>query len=384
MCAACGASHSGAGPDGGAAPEGSRGTGPGGSGSGTTTGSGSGTTTGSGTGAGTGPIGASLLKTLGKGPPDRRRQRLRHRAAAAPTTFVTSTSSGGLFTSSTPCTACGASCSSSWWGCYNSPPGDVRHAASCRPPTSASPAQVPMFTYYEILQTAQATISGFQEGTAEVTAGRDQHRHHDALLQRLAVSAAEIGSARRCSTSSPTSGATSGRPAIPTTLAAAVGSVNPTDCASLPSTIAGMGQCMIAMVRKYAPNALVGLQASAWNIASNTDTSVDVTHDAQQVAAVLSACGQVEADFVVVETSDRDAGYYQIGRDARTRGGTRPTRRCRLRAGPDLDQGAHRGAGNARALLADAARQRAQSEHDRSLPGQPRRLLLRRQRRAGQ
>jgi hypothetical protein len=97
----------------------------------------------------------------------------------------------------------------------------------------------------------------------------------------------------------------------PTTLAAAVASANPTDCATLPATIGGMGQCMISMVRKYAPHALVGLQGSAWNIAGNASASVNVATDANAVATVLAACGQSMADFVVVETSDRDAGYYQ-------------------------------------------------------------------------
>ena len=95
-----------------------------------------------------------------------------------------------------------------------------------------------------------------------------------------------------------------------------------------------MGQCLIAMVRKYAPNALVGLHASAWNIASNTNKSVDVTTDAKSLATFLAACGQSSADFVVVETSDRDAGYYQtvqepgqlVGRDRRDP--------AQLRAGP--------------------------------------------------
>jgi hypothetical protein len=104
----------------------------------------------------------------------------------------------------------------------------------------------------------------------------------------------------------------------PTALAAAVGSANPTDCSALPATIGGMGQCMIAMARKYAPNALVGLQASAWNIAGNTTSSVDVTVDAKAVASVLAAAGQSSADFVVVETSDRDAGYYQIVENNKT------------------------------------------------------------------
>jgi hypothetical protein len=177
--------------------------------------------------------------------------------------------------------------------------------------TAESPAQIPMFTYYEILQTAQATINGFQEGTAEATqaatnVGIMTRYYNDwrFLLQKIGTSKALLhiepdfwGYVRLAGD--------------PTQLAAAVGSANPIDCSNQPATIAGMGKCMIAMVRKYAPNAFVGLQASAWNIAGNTNASVDVTKDAAQVAAVLTACGQASADFVVVETSDRDAGYYQ-------------------------------------------------------------------------
>jgi hypothetical protein len=218
--------------------------------------------------------------------------------------------SGGLFTSTTPCTSC-AGCSSSWWGCYDSPPG-MYATYFLQGAASAAPPQIPMFTYYEILQTAQATISGFSEGTAEVTqaatnVGIMTRYYNDwrFLLQTIGRSKALLhiepdfwGYVRQAGD--------------PTTLPAAVGSANPTDCSALPATIGGMGQCMIAMVRKYAPNALVGLQASAWNIAGNTSASLDVTVDAKAVAAVLAACGQSTGDFVVVETSDRDAGYYQV------------------------------------------------------------------------
>jgi hypothetical protein len=72
------------------------------------------------------------------------------------------------------------------------------------------------------------------------------------------------------------------------------------------------------MTRKYAPNALVGLQGSAWNIATNSSASLDVTADAMQVATELAACGQSNADFVAVETSDWDAGYYQVVKDQDT------------------------------------------------------------------
>jgi hypothetical protein len=101
---------------------------------------------------------------------------------------------------------------------------------------------------------------------------------------------------------------------------AAVASTNAMDCASQENSIAGMGACMIAMVRKYAPNAKVGLHASAWStnidVAMNTDPKLDVAAQAQKTANFLIAAGS-DADFVTVEASDRDAGYYQsIGRMA--------------------------------------------------------------------
>ena len=228
--------------------------------------------------------------------------------------------SGGLFDSTTPCSACGSSCTAAgkvctngcaWWGCYNTPPGMYAGyfmQAAAKP----SPAQVPMFTYYEILQTAQSTFTNFAEGQAEVT----QAAASTALMTRYYADwrflLQQIGQNKALLHIEPDFWGYARQAGSPTSLAAAVASANPTDCGALPNTIAGMGQCLISMVRKYAPNALVGLSSSAWNVAGNTNKSVDVTTDAKAVAAFLAACGQSSADFVVVETSDRDAGYYQI------------------------------------------------------------------------
>jgi hypothetical protein len=231
-------------------------------------------------------------------------------AASAPFDLRYVYLSGGLFASTTPCTACGSSCSSSWWGCYNSPPGAYA-TLFMSSATGASPAQTPMFTYYELLQTAQATITGFQEGTAEVTQAATDSGIMTRYYNDWRFLLQTIGNARVLLHIEPDFWGYVRQAGDPTTLAAQVGAVNP-DCTAMPSTIAGMGQCMIAMARTYAPNALVGLQASAWNIAGNTDASTDVTQDAAQVATLLAACGQSKADFVVVETSDRDAGYYQL------------------------------------------------------------------------
>jgi hypothetical protein len=101
----------------------------------------------------------------------------------------------------------------------------------------------------------------------------------------------------------------------PTTLPAAVATANATDCSAMPNTIAGMGQCMIGMTRKYAPHALVALHASGWStntdVLLNSSATLDVAGEAAKTAAFLAACGEKDADFVVVETSDRDSGYYQ-------------------------------------------------------------------------
>ncbi|HLK90439.1 MAG TPA: hypothetical protein VKZ18_11125 [Polyangia bacterium] len=268
-------------------------------------------------GAGGSCIGASMLSKLGKNRLLVGVSTSDTTAAMAPFDIRYIYISGGLFDSATPCTACGASCmaggnvcttSCIWWGCYNTPPGMY---ATYFMQAAAKNAQVPMFTYYELLQTAKNTISGFTEGSAEATQAATNTslmtRYYNDwrfLLQAIGQNKALLhiepdfwGYARQAGAA---------------TAAAAVASANPTDCGSLPNTIGGMGQCLISMVRKYAPNALVGLSASAWNIASNTNKSTDVTTDAKALATFLAACGQSSADFIAVETSDRDAGYYQI------------------------------------------------------------------------
>jgi hypothetical protein len=175
-----------------------------------------------------------------------------------------------------------------------------------------------MFTYYELLQTAKAAIANFPEGQAEAT----QAATNTGIMTRYFADwrflLQQIGQAQALLHIEPDFWGYARQAGSPTSLAAAVASANPTDCSSFPNTIAGMGQCMIAMVRKYAPRAFVGLSASAWNVAGNTSRSVDVTTDARAVATFLAACGQSAADFVVVETSDRDAGYYQTVKSQNT------------------------------------------------------------------
>src|SRR5262249_12595875 len=96
---------------------------------------------------------------------------------------------------------------------------------------------------------------------------------------------------------------------------AAVKAANPTDCAAQENSIAGLGRCMIAMARKYAPNAKVGLHASAWgtnmDVLGNTTPAFDVAGEAAKLGKFLLDAGAGDGDMVVADMSDRDAGYYQ-------------------------------------------------------------------------
>jgi hypothetical protein len=85
----------------------------------------------------------------------------------------------------------------------------------------------------------------------------------------------------------------------PTKLAAIVSS-NP-DCASLPNNVTGIAQCMIAMARKYAPQAYVGFPPSTWG----GDTTAEVV-------TFMNAVGAQKADFIVEQTGDRDAGCFEV------------------------------------------------------------------------
>ena len=85
----------------------------------------------------------------------------------------------------------------------------------------------------------------------------------------------------------------------PTQHFAHVGGVN-SDCSAQPNTVAGMGNCLVQMARALAPNAYIGFPPAMWP----TLIGNDLDH--------LKAVGAANADFVVMQTSDRDAGCFEV------------------------------------------------------------------------
>jgi hypothetical protein len=84
------------------------------------------------------------------------------------------------------------------------------------------------------------------------------------------------------------------------------------DCASLPDNLIGMGKCLVALARKYAPKTVVGFHASSW-----------ADGDPTKIVAFLKSIGASDADFVTTDMLDRDAGCFEAHTDsACQRGGT--------------------------------------------------------------
>jgi hypothetical protein len=240
--------------------------------------------------------------------------------------------SGGLFDGASPCVSCASGCTSGgtscsntagcgWWGCWQydqDPPGQyaVSFIGTNEKATwqGTVAKQIPMFTYYEELQ-----ASGLAEGTAQVAALSDA-----VFLSRYLAdwrfTLQKIGTHVALLHVEPDFwGYVQQSNADPHAIPAKVTTANPTDCAGYENSAAGFAQCMIRMVRIYAPSAKVGLHASAWgtkvDVFGNSNASLNVVGEAQKMSTFLAALGAKDGDFIVSDPSDRDAGYYQsIGR----------------------------------------------------------------------
>jgi hypothetical protein len=220
----------------------------------------------------------------------------------------------------TGCTAAGVSCANAvgcgWWGCWQYdqvPPGQYAEDLVAR---AGAHGEIPMFTYYLLLP-----ASGVAEGEAEATvAARDRGfmsrylADWRFLLRKIGTASAFLhvepdfwGYAQHAAVDGGT-----GAHGLP----AAVASANPADCSGFEESIAGLGRCMIAMVRKYAPNARVGLHASGWgtkiDVLLNRNASLDAAGEGAKLGRFLVECGAGYGDFVVADMSDRDAGWYQV------------------------------------------------------------------------
>lgn len=266
-------------------------------------------------------IGKPLLDALGK-------QRILAGASMSDTTAGAAAwdaryiyLAGGIFDSATPCGSCATSCTAAgrscansvgcgWWGCFQwdqIAPGDyVRSFVA----NAKGRGEVPWFTYYELLQASGATTVAGEVASVNNTAFLTRYLNDFRfLLQQIGTDTAFVhvepdfwGFAQL---QNPNAHA----------LPAKVAEANPADCPTREDSVAGLGQCMIAMARKYAPNVKIGLHGSPFatgvDVSINTSASLDIAAEARKLAGFLQAAGAGGSDFVAVDASDRDAAWYQ-------------------------------------------------------------------------
>lgn len=85
----------------------------------------------------------------------------------------------------------------------------------------------------------------------------------------------------------------------PEQMPAKVGSVIE-ECADLPENMTGMGRCLVKLARMYSPKTLIGFHASTW-----------ASPDPAKTAEYLLKIGAGEADLVITDILDRDAGCFE-------------------------------------------------------------------------
>jgi hypothetical protein len=77
-----------------------------------------------------------------------------------------------------------------------------------------------------------------------------------------------------------------------------------TDCAGMPDDLTGLGHCFVQLARMYAPKAVIGFHASRW-AGSPSD-----------MVTFLNAVGAGDADVIVQDMLDRDAGCFEAHTDS--------------------------------------------------------------------
>ena len=224
------------------------------------------------------------------------------------------------------CTVAGASCAGGgcpWWGCWQwdaLPPG--RYVADFVASTHEAGA-IPMISYY-----IWFSVAGDVEGAPEVAALDDGSR-----VSRFLADFRFLCQVMNEDPSIPTIihvepdlwGYGQQVDDDPAAIPAAVSAAAAPECSGLADTMEGLARCMLAIARAEAPNARVGFHASAWGAGhdalNSADPGFDLAGHAASTAAFMAALGANEADLVVVEMSDRDAGFND-------RCGTRRTPPC--------------------------------------------------------
>ena len=174
------------------------------------------------------------------------------------------------------------------WPTWNSPSGAYVQVVAKNADTLGA---VPMFTLYQMASNGDGNLSGLSN-QAFMTGYWNNVR---LLFQQIKTYGKPVlvnfepdfwGYTQRLSTN-----------ADPATVFALVNS--DADCSTLGNHVAGLAQCLLQIARKYAPNAYVGFPPALFGDLYST------------ALGYMQKLGADKADFIVMQTLDRDAGCFE-------------------------------------------------------------------------
>lgn len=184
------------------------------------------------------------------------------------------------------------------WTDWNAPSGQylTMHAEAAR-----ARGVVPMFTLYQAAAWGENNLSAFDD-TAFMT---KYWRGVRTMFTKLGT----FGAPAIVHVEPDLWGYTQQRSDDPTRVPMKVGVLVP-ECTDLPANVAGFGKCVVRLARRLSPKVVIGFSASEFAAFDSAGMS-----DPTRIAQYLNRVGGAEADIVVLETLDRDAGCFENGSD---------------------------------------------------------------------
>ncbi len=206
------------------------------------------------------------------------------------------------------------------WETWNSPSGAY---ATNYMNDSAANGYIPVFPYYELLQSSPSTGTNESDRDFSNLNNAATMAGYYANFKLLMQKAGAFGKAVVVHVEPDLWGYLEQRAAGGTasSLGASVASSGFAEAAGLPDTAAGFAYELLKLRDTYAPNVLLAIHASAWgsgiDIAGDTSASVNTVTEADKTAAFLNSAGIASNpygstwDLVFNDVDDHDAGWWE-------------------------------------------------------------------------
>ena len=207
------------------------------------------------------------------------------------------------------------------WETWDTPAGQY---ATYYMTASASHGYIPVFSYYELLQSLPSVGSNESDRDFSNLNNASTMRAYYANFVLLMQKAGAFGGQVIVQIEPDLWGYLEPRAADQpaSTVSAMVKSSGHPDVAGIPDTVQGFASALLHLRDKYAPNVLMATHASLWasgfDIGTNTDTAVSPSHEADRVAAFLNSAGVASNpwgstfDLVFNDVADHDAGWFEL------------------------------------------------------------------------